>query len=139
MELKQIDRKIRFLMTQYRVISREEYKAIKEYFNPNIGVYIDRIHAFFNKHNINDIEMNRIWFTIYHDYVIKQKEYQRKPIRIRKDNKTVRNYGTVKTKIRYPRRNDNLRDSIRYPKRCRKTAWKRFYRLFPELKKEAEK
>jgi len=26
------------------------------------------------------------------------------------------------------------RNKIRYPKKCRKTAWKRFYILFPELK-----
>lgn len=28
------------------------------------------------------------------------------------------------------------RNKIRYPKKCRKTAWKRFYKLFPHLKKE---
>jgi hypothetical protein len=27
------------------------------------------------------------------------------------------------------------RNKIRYPKKCRKTAWKRFYKLFPHLKK----
>ena len=27
------------------------------------------------------------------------------------------------------------KNSIRYPKKCRKTAWKRFYKLFPHLKK----
>ena len=25
-------------------------------------------------------------------------------------------------------------NTIRYPKKCRKTAWKRFYKLFPTLK-----
>lgn len=28
------------------------------------------------------------------------------------------------------------RNKIRYPKKCRKTAWKRFYKLFPHLKPE---
>lgn len=27
------------------------------------------------------------------------------------------------------------KNKIRYPKKCRKTAWKRFYKLFPHLKK----
>lgn len=27
-------------------------------------------------------------------------------------------------------------NKIRYPKKCRKTAWKRFYKLFPHLKPE---
>lgn len=30
-------------------------------------------------------------------------------------------------------------NSIRYPKKCRKTAWKRFYKLFPTLKYNQEK
>jgi hypothetical protein len=28
-------------------------------------------------------------------------------------------------------------NTIRFPKKCRKTAWKRFYRLFPHLKNES--
>jgi hypothetical protein len=30
---------------------------------------------------------------------------------------------------------DNI-NKIRYPKKCRKTAWKRFYKLFPHLKEK---
>ncbi len=42
----------------------------------------------------------------------------------RKDNKTSINYGS---------RNSNC-NKIRYPSKKRKTAWKRFYKLFPHLK-----
>ena len=30
-------------------------------------------------------------------------------------------------------------NTIRYPKKCRKTAWKRFYKLFPVLKYTQDK
>lgn len=46
----------------------------------------------------------------------------------RQDNKTYINYGS---------RNSN-RNKIRYPSKKRKTAWKRFYKLFPHLKPEDE-
>ncbi len=50
-------------------------------------------------------------------------QYSRRPIKIRKDNKTehVGSGGSNKNKVRRPRK-------------CRKTAWKRFYKLFPRLK-----
>lgn len=49
--------------------------------------------------------------------------YNEKPERIRKDNKDSLNLGNG---------NDNW-NKIRFPKKCRKTAWKRFYKLFPHL------
>lgn len=51
--------------------------------------------------------------------------YEMKPVRERKDNKDVLNLS------RHP--GGNGRNSIRYPKKNRKTAWKRFYKLFPKL------
>ena len=47
----------------------------------------------------------------------------------RKDNSTYINRGS----------GNSNRNKIRYPKKCRKTAWKRFYKLFPHLAKENEK
>lgn len=46
----------------------------------------------------------------------------------RKDNKTYINRGN----------GCSNRNKIRYPKKCRKTAWKRFYKLFPSLKPKEE-
>jgi len=47
----------------------------------------------------------------------------------RQDNKTFINRGSCGTNA----------NKIRFPKKVRKTAWKRFYRLFPHLKpKEVE-
>lgn len=49
--------------------------------------------------------------------------YNKSPKILRRDNKDVRvgSGGSNKNKIRRPRK-------------CRKTAWKRFYKLFPKLK-----
>lgn len=46
----------------------------------------------------------------------------------RKDNKDYINYGS----------GGGSWPTIRYPKKCRKTAWKRFYKLFPHLKPKDE-
>lgn len=65
-------------------------------------------------------------FFIYSFY--NSSYYNTMPKLPRQDNKTYRNTGT-----------GNLHNGgrIRYPKKCRKTAWKRFYKLFPTLKKDA--
>lgn len=51
-----------------------------------------------------------------------RREYRKRPVVQRKDNKdrTVGSRGSNRNKIRYP-------------KKVRKTAWKRFYKLFPHL------
>jgi hypothetical protein len=46
----------------------------------------------------------------------------------RQDNKSYVNYGS----------GNSNRNKIRYPKKKRKTAWKRFYKLFPHLKPDDE-
>jgi hypothetical protein len=68
------------------------------------------------------------WATIYNDRLAQKNGLKIKPIIERKDNGTFKNKGSG-----YGNSN---RNKIRYPKKCRKTAWKRFYRLFPHLAKE---
>ena len=52
--------------------------------------------------------------------------YNKKPTKRRKDNGSEINYGSRRSN----------RNKIRYPKKVRKTAWKRFHKLFPHLKKK---
>lgn len=56
-------------------------------------------------------------------------DYNSMPDNPKQDNKTYKSGGG-------PNWNSK---TIRYPKKCRKTAWKRFYRLFPDLKPDEEK
>ena len=69
------------------------------------------------------------WVNIYNERLTQKNELKIKPIIERKDNGTFINKGSG-----YGNRN-----KIRYPNKCRKTAWKRFYRLFPHLDKTNEK
>ena len=73
-----------------------------------------------------DKEARLFWFKTNLEYRKISSEYSKKPTRVRKDNKDFINFGSANS-------NGN---KIRYPKKCRKTAWKRFYRLFPNLKPE---
>lgn len=49
--------------------------------------------------------------------------YEKSPKPLRRDNKDIR-VGS----------GGGNRNKIRRPRKCRKTAWKRFYKLFPKLK-----
>jgi len=66
------------------------------------------------------------WHSCYENRKARREVYLQKPIIVRKDNKDVINYGSGGCN----------RSKIRYPKKVRKTAWKRFYKLFPNLKPE---
>jgi len=60
-----------------------------------------------------------------------RKKYKRMPKRPRQDNK---DFVNVQQSGCY----EANRNKIRYPKKNRKTAWKRFYKLFPHLKPQEE-
>lgn len=76
--------------------------------------------------NIPKDELKEMWVANKHHYNSKYK-YMPKPLR--QDNKTYLNKGA---------RYSSNANKIRYPKKCRKTAWKRFYKLFPHLKPKEE-
>jgi hypothetical protein len=80
------------------------------------------IYQYFDKMGLNKEERIQYIFNLIQQRVDNRSEYRRKPIRVRKDNKDYINGSG------YPQGN-----SIRYPRKCRKTAWKRFYKLFPKL------
>lgn len=65
------------------------------------------------------------WWEFQNQRFKYRAQFRKKPVVIRKDNKDRRvgSGGSNQNKIRFPRK-------------CRKTAWKRFYKLFPHLKKE---
>lgn len=80
-------------------------------------------HELFNLKEATEKERYSIWRAAFSHQMIRRRNMTASPIRVRQDNKTSINYGTG--------RGNN--HSIRYPKKGRKTAWKRFYRLFPKL------
>lgn len=89
---------------------------------------IDRaeILRLFKKLNYSDEDALLYWWDEYSEQRSIKKEYDKKPIRVRKDNKDSINYGSGRSN----------KNTIRFPKKVRESAWKRFYKLFPKLKKE---
>jgi len=87
----------------------------------------DEIISLYEKIGINEKEWTIHWY--YYFDLQKSLHYMTKHnAKIeRRDNKDYINYS------------DSIgsenRNKIRYPKKCRKTAWKRFYKLFPHLEK----
>lgn len=65
------------------------------------------------------------WHKSYQEQRSLHKSYSKMTKPPRQDNKTYIN--------RSPNGYSSNRNKIRYPKKKRKTAWKRFYRLFPHL------
>ena len=91
--------------------AKELYRLLLKYYGENI------------------LEFNKHFYTYIHNWkrIIELEkpiyDAPKKPLRKRQDNKTEINYGSGGSNGK----------TIRYPKKCRKTAWKRFYKLFPML------
>lgn len=81
-------------------------------------------HALFDKLEMTEELRFSYWYIIRQMREHQHAEYKKKPIRVRKDNKDVINHGGS--------RHSGFR-RVRYPKKGRRTAWKRFYKLFPSL------
>lgn len=99
-----------------------KYQNIK---GGQIKKYLELL-ALFKELKYSNDEAREYWISIYFKKKKLSDEYKKRPIFVRKDNKTYINYGS----------GHHHSYTIRYPKKVRKTAWKRFYKLFPHLKKE---
>lgn len=84
------------------------------------------IISLYEKAEVNEIEMINHWEYYRQKQIELHKRMNSMAKPKRQDNKTYINRGSEGSNA----------NSIRYPKKCRKTAWKRFYRLFPHLKPE---
>lgn len=81
------------------------------------------IYTFSDKLGFNEELIFSYWYIIRSLKKDRHEEYKKKPRRVRKDNKGTINRGGG---------HDN-NNTIRKPKKVRKTAWKRFHKLFPHL------
>jgi hypothetical protein len=95
-----------------------------KYFKKQYGSYYE-LFDIVKKHKIEQSEFESLWWTKYGKHRIQAEEYDKKPIREHKDNKDYYN-GSGGSNV----------NKVRYPAKCRKTAWKRFYKLFPKLNPE---
>jgi hypothetical protein len=84
------------------------------------------IVALYRLADISESDWHTHWEVLRHDQVQINKEYKSMARPPRQDNKTYLNKQET-----WGASNKN---KIRYPRKKRKTAWKRFYKLFPHLK-----
>lgn len=89
---------------------------------------IQKIHILYQKAGIPEIDYLAYWAIQRSIHKTENDKYNTSLKPERKDNKTYINRG-----------NGEGTNAIRYPKKVRKTAWKRFYRLFPSLDPERNK
>jgi hypothetical protein len=90
---------------------------------------VRKIHSLYQKAGVTEGDYLAHWTTERTVQRIKHAEYNQALKPERKDNKTYLNRGSGGSNA----------NTVRYPKKVRKTAWKRFYRLFPSLDPEREK
>lgn len=87
-----------------------------------------KIHKLYEKVNISETDYNHHWNYNHLDQKSKHHEMNVIAKPPRQDNKTYINRGGG---------HDNY-NTIRYPSKKRKTAWKRFWKLFPHLKENKD-
>lgn len=97
--------------------SHEEKRHQKFYSNARERIELLKL---FQELGFSDSEAFDYWFSLNWEQRKRSAKYNQKPIPIRKDNPNT--YGDKF--VGYGTR--------RQPRKCRKTAWKRFKKLFPE-------
>lgn len=98
---------------------REFYTKKPSMFNEGNEERIELINLFIEL-GYSSEDAHYYWITLYWEQRRRSGEYRKKPIPIRKDNPNT--YGEK----------FNGGGTRRQPRKCRKTAWKRFNKLFPE-------
>ncbi len=130
------ERRIKYLAGKYRINDWEarEFDIDKklEILNSYLPPKYSHIHKrsadmlelfkLFKEYEFTNEEAVVLCSTIAEERNSQENEYKVRPVRPRKDNKDFYNGS-----------GGYWRNTVRYPKKKRKTAWVRFYKLFPNL------
>ena len=127
--------RLNYLMGKHCYVTKETIQSFlthphKGYVARKRPEYEERLeaHLLLDKKGLTEEQKNVVWVKSNWSQRKKRLSYKAKPKRVRQDNKTEINYSHSGGGCNVNR--------IRYPKKNRKTAWKRFYKLFPHLKPE---
>ena len=132
MKTDKLERKLRFLMggvSPYYLWEMSP-EAIENQIPKNSVKVYHQIYDICNILKLDRKVVDKLWWKTYFDRQDLPKYDKNYPVKMKKDNKDVKVYGNTTRGLR--------QNTIRVPKKCRKTAWKRFYKLFPERKPEIE-
>ena len=122
-----MNRRMIYLMSKTWPMEYDKYVEITSAEYAYVNPIIDEIFDLAKRLKVLKYA-HEIWWTYYRGNKLDLKErYNKMPKRPRQDNKDFLN-----TQETY----SGNRNKIRYPRKKRKTAWKRFWKLFPHLKPE---
>lgn len=128
-------RRMKKLMSQrwYSVVTKQRAHELLEERNQEVPLEFStttnihtEIYSISEELGMNEQETMEMWRQLKSDRFYSQRDYFLRPDKIRKDNKQTINRGSGNQ--------GSLMDMVRFPKKSRKTAWKRFYKLFPQFK-----
>ena len=130
---------IRFIFYHFSIECFHTYKNIKSFeHNKDINILyknniknIEKLYNILFSLNLTQDEIEDIWLFYRSKYKIRHDMYNKIFIEQHTEHRDNKNY------INYTGGGGS--NKIRYPRKCRKTAWKRFYKIFPHLNPENEK
>lgn len=131
---KEEKRKLMSLIRTYYVLPKASLHSSLEFLKFAGGLYRRRligakeIIALYEKAGAVEEDWQRHWTYYRANQVHLHHQMNRMVKPERKDNKTSINRGSGGTNA----------NKIRFPRKARKTAWKRFYKLFPHLKPQEQ-
>ena len=108
----------------------KNHKPHPEFFKNPFPIQNQEVHEamrIFSENGFSPSEAEDYWQEIRSKKWFRSITYSQKPIPVRKDNKDFINYSRSRSSY------CSNGNKIRYPRKVRKTAWKRFYKLFPHL------
>ena len=114
-----------FVMTLKNIAANEPHANSHSHIKKRLAVSREII-ALYTKAHVDEDSMYKHWNISYNDQMNIRYQMNRMPANPYQDNKTYRTSTG----------GGSCWPTVRYPKKKRKTAWKRFYKLFPELKPE---
>ena len=123
-------RKLMMLIRKNIVVSKLHLNELTKHFYVLSKIIRERItdsiiiHNLYENSGVVEYDWLIHWAHYKYQQLILNKKYNIIAKLPRQDNKSYINYGN----------RDGKAGRIRFPRKVRKTAWKRFYKLFPHLK-----
>ncbi len=102
----------------------ENFQSYSNHYKTEINDKVE-IFSIAKSFNLSTEELHKLWKEKQNENKENKLEYNKKPTIERKDNKDTINRGNGR----------GFFSDIRYPRKTKKNAWKKFLKLFPHIKK----
>jgi hypothetical protein len=116
------------LIRKTHFVEKKHISSYKDFDTERYNTY-SSIHGLYEKLGLTEEMYCKHWYSHFKKQQKIHEHYNDMVKPLRKDNKTYINKGN----------GDSHPGKIRFPRKARKTAWKRFYKLFPALNPDNKK